>query len=72
MSFIQAVWYLKENGFGVKPSSTFSNHGRLYVFIDDDTCLPILLSRLAIQSMADLFEHGVGPEGNGPHPDAAY
>jgi hypothetical protein len=57
MGFIKAVWYLKEHGADVKPSSVFSSGGRMYSFEDvEDSAPPMLLSPKAIKDMA-LFLH---------------
>lgn len=53
MSFMEAVWYLKENGAHVEPTDVFSTHTRMYLFRDENGYAPpMLMSPKALVSLA--------------------
>jgi len=55
MTFMNAVWYLREQGAIVRPSPTTSKYGRLYMVIDiDDPIPPMWLSTGAVCSLAEM------------------
>lgn len=53
MNFLEAVWYLRENGATVRPTGVYSGDIRMYLFRDEqEYAPPMLLSPKAVVSLA--------------------
>jgi hypothetical protein len=60
MTFMNAVWYLREQGAIVEASNMISKYGRLYLVIDvEDPVPPMWLSTKALCDLADMASDGV-------------
>lgn len=71
MNFLEAVWYLKENGATVVPTDIFSGPTRMYLFKDEkEYAPPMLLSPKAVESLAFFLNDEGTFDRVAEHPDA--